>query len=204
LEEILSEAEWFIVQDGKQIGPVTAVQLKAMCIAGTLKTSDLIWADGMKDWELASKLFEYMAKPPPMLPTDAQAAPPCYSDQNLQIENGKVQLGGKAFPLQMVREVSVTTHSMALGILCIVIGVLLLIPGLVDIFDIHRGAADSAKVFLPLGGMTLTVGFFNLWVTLSNFLLKVHLHSGGFVKLQSKDRGYLETLARTIKSASMS
>jgi hypothetical protein len=157
----LSEAEWFISQNGKQSGPVTIVQLRSMRAAGALQPSDLLWKEGMGDWKAAAEVFAGHAKPPPPPPNlqAAQAVPSAdYNEKDLKIRNGKA----------------------------------------------HRGAGGAAKVFLPIGGVMLAIGFFNLWAVSSRFFLTVSLHSGGVVRLQSKDRGYLEKLARAIKSASMS
>jgi hypothetical protein len=203
----LSEAEWFISQNGKQSGPVTIVQLRSMRAAGALQPSDLLWKEGMGDWKAAAEVFASHAKPPPPPPNlqAAQAVPSAdYNEKDLKIRNGKAQLGEQVFPLQMVRDVSIKTDSIFAGLLCCGIGILLLIPGFIDLSDNHRGAGGAAKVFLPIGGVMLAIGFFNLWAVSSRFFLTVSLHSGGVVRLQSKDRGYLEKLARAIKSASMS
>src|SRR4051795_12161894 len=49
-------SEWYYTSVGRQLGPVTAAQLKQAAQSGQLTPSDLVWKDGMPDWVPATKL----------------------------------------------------------------------------------------------------------------------------------------------------
>jgi len=64
----MAAVEWFYAKDNKQLGPVSAAELKQLADAGTLRPDDLVWREGMDDWQPARKikgLFEEAAPPPP-------------------------------------------------------------------------------------------------------------------------------------------
>lgn len=48
---------WYYAKNDKQQGPVEAAELKRLISAGEILPSDLIWKDGMADWEPAGKHF---------------------------------------------------------------------------------------------------------------------------------------------------
>jgi len=54
--EVPVSQEWYYSVEGKQQGPVTAADLKKLAEAGTLKSTDLIWKDGMADWAPAKSI----------------------------------------------------------------------------------------------------------------------------------------------------
>ena len=73
-------SNWYYVKDGATIGPVSSRQLKQLAENGTLSSSDLVWKDGMKDWQQASQvigLFEATpATPqPPSVPEPTSGTP---------------------------------------------------------------------------------------------------------------------------------
>lgn len=71
-------AEWYYAQSGQQKGPVSQDQLKDFAASGELKPGDLVWKDGMSDWQAASAVLpELFAKPagsPP--PPPSPGGPP--------------------------------------------------------------------------------------------------------------------------------
>jgi hypothetical protein len=70
--------EFFFTKDGKQYGPVSAVQLKQLADSGRLKPTDKVKKGGMANWVNASAvkgLFEVAAAPPP-IPSAVPAPPP--------------------------------------------------------------------------------------------------------------------------------
>ena len=70
---------WYVGRNGRQEGPVSDEQLRAMVRDGSLQREDLVWREGMADWQPAKAIPEldfstapsYVTPPPP--PT---AAPP--------------------------------------------------------------------------------------------------------------------------------
>jgi TM2 domain-containing membrane protein YozV len=48
--------EWYYSIDGDRQGPVAGAELKKLAEAGKLKSSDLVWKDGMADWVPAKSI----------------------------------------------------------------------------------------------------------------------------------------------------
>jgi len=81
---------WYFGRDGRQEGPISEEQLQAMVRDGSLRREDLVWRDGMADWQPAGQIpglpfpvqaASYMPPPPapapsPYAPPQSQYAPP--------------------------------------------------------------------------------------------------------------------------------
>ena len=67
-------AEWYFVNNGQQLGPVTVEQLRAW-----ITPSDLVWKAGMPAWAAASSLKDLFPPPPTLAatPTDFDGDGPC-------------------------------------------------------------------------------------------------------------------------------
>ena len=48
--------EWHYSRDGRELGPVDFDELKRSVSAGLLRAGDLVWCEGMSDWEEASRI----------------------------------------------------------------------------------------------------------------------------------------------------
>lgn len=74
---------WHYSRNGKQVGPVTAADLKRLASTGKLSPTDLIWKEGWEDWKQAGSIKGLFAdvlpsKPvPPPLPagSESEASP---------------------------------------------------------------------------------------------------------------------------------
>jgi hypothetical protein len=58
---------WHCARDGQSIGPVSAVKLREMAVAGILEPGDLVWKQGMENWVPAGQikgLIERTSPPP--------------------------------------------------------------------------------------------------------------------------------------------
>lgn len=67
--------EWYYAKDGGQNGPVSEADLRDLISAGTVKSTDLVWHEGMGDWQPVNKvaaLATALSAPAPAV----QAAPP--------------------------------------------------------------------------------------------------------------------------------
>jgi hypothetical protein len=49
-------SEWFYKVDGKKRGPVSSAQLQALAKSGELKSTDIVWKEGMAKWVSASTI----------------------------------------------------------------------------------------------------------------------------------------------------
>ncbi len=69
--------EWHYARQGKQLGPVSAAELKHLAAGGQIAPTDMVWKDGMAKWASASSvsgLFDSDA-PPPSSPPPYQTPP---------------------------------------------------------------------------------------------------------------------------------
>lgn len=52
---------WYYVQNGRQAGPVTADFLRGLIEAGALGSPDIIWREGMAEWQPIASIGEFAA-----------------------------------------------------------------------------------------------------------------------------------------------
>ena len=57
--ETSSAAEWYVVIDGEQKGPLTAEEIEARFTVGQIQADSYIWRDGMGDWQHVSALDQF-------------------------------------------------------------------------------------------------------------------------------------------------
>jgi hypothetical protein len=67
--------DWYYVQHGESIGPVTDEQLRELLSSGALKFDDMVWHDGMEAWEVARNFPSLQSLPPIPLPPIPRHAP---------------------------------------------------------------------------------------------------------------------------------
>ena len=75
----MSPVEWYYAHDNQQSGPVSAVELKQLAVAGRLLPDDLVWREGMTEWSVARNvrgLFGDSAVGPASAAPQAAAAAP--------------------------------------------------------------------------------------------------------------------------------
>ncbi len=49
-------AEWYYVQGGQQLGPVSGSQLKALAAGGSISREDLVWNQSLPEWTPAGRI----------------------------------------------------------------------------------------------------------------------------------------------------
>jgi hypothetical protein len=57
---------WHVNVRGKQIGPISLEQLKHLATSRQLTPSDLVWTEGMPDWQQAASVQGLFGTPPPV------------------------------------------------------------------------------------------------------------------------------------------
>lgn len=67
-------AEWYYSKNGKELGPVSATDLKAVVKSGQLSPADMVWKKGMPQWKRAGTVKGLFSS--------AAASPPAESTQN--------------------------------------------------------------------------------------------------------------------------
>lgn len=110
--------EWYYAKAGEKTGPVSHAELVALTRSGGLARSDVVWTEGMPQWEEAGGvdgLFPATAGPPPLHGRGGTSARP-WSDDERTAANPKRWLGlagaggacGLAFLFVLI---SITTRS---------------------------------------------------------------------------------------------
>ncbi len=46
----VEKAEWYVVIDGQQVGPLTASAVERRMTEGSVKSDTLVWREGMSEW----------------------------------------------------------------------------------------------------------------------------------------------------------
>lgn len=52
-------AEWYVVVDGDQVGPIPSVEIDSYYMAGKIGPDSFVWRDGLSDWVAISTLPEF-------------------------------------------------------------------------------------------------------------------------------------------------
>lgn len=79
----MSPVEWYYARGNKQMGPVSAVELKRLAAAGEIQSDSLVWREGLTEWTAARNvrgLFEDEAKPAAVEEPEPKPAP-AWSDE---------------------------------------------------------------------------------------------------------------------------
>ena len=61
--------QWYYARDGQRHGPVGGDELQRLAVAGTVRPHDLVWREGMAQWQPAQSatgFFTTAAMPPPL------------------------------------------------------------------------------------------------------------------------------------------
>ncbi len=68
--------QWYYAQNGQQCGPVPGEQLRNMLSTGALRSSDLVWSDGLPAWTPAGQVPALMPAQAPRPPAPAPVFTP--------------------------------------------------------------------------------------------------------------------------------
>src|SRR2546422_10206166 len=79
--EIAVATDWYLVQDGQKYGPYSATDLQRMVDDGRVRGNDLVWHEGMGDWQPARAVLDpprsrvSLSEPSPMRPQVGEGDP---------------------------------------------------------------------------------------------------------------------------------
>src|SRR2546423_726583 len=82
-------------RNGQQHGPVTSAHLRELAAAGELKHDDLVWQEGMANWEPAAKIKGLF---PSASIIPAAAAPPAFTGQPAAVQTSGAESTGQLGP----------------------------------------------------------------------------------------------------------
>ena len=74
----LSVMQWYYSKNATQQGPVTIDELRAKLASGEITATDMVWREGMPDWQPASAMPELAVSPagPPAMTASSPYSPP--------------------------------------------------------------------------------------------------------------------------------
>lgn len=64
--------EWFLARDGQQYGPIGDAELARLKGEGQILPTDLLWRDGLDEWQPAAHVLGVQSQPPPSPPPRQQ------------------------------------------------------------------------------------------------------------------------------------
>ena len=80
-----SASQYYVAENGEQVGPLTLDEVLAKIAAGTVAGADVGWTNGMADWAPLSTFAEFEAAlvvpPPPPTDTTAGSGPPALPEE---------------------------------------------------------------------------------------------------------------------------
>jgi len=71
-------SQWYIARDGKQTGPISEAEIRAIAQHGYFRSTDLVWRPGFAEWTPALTVFKPVVRDvaPPPIAVEAPAAAP--------------------------------------------------------------------------------------------------------------------------------
>jgi hypothetical protein len=68
----MAEGMWYYARGGRQFGPVPAEEVSGKLASGELTPQDLLWREGMSNWQPAASVPEFALQPPPLSAAQGQ------------------------------------------------------------------------------------------------------------------------------------
>lgn len=70
--------QWYYSSEGNQHGPVSQGELSSLIQSGAVRPSDLVWQEGMAEWQPVASIAAFSSAPPPLpdFPGHPAGAPP--------------------------------------------------------------------------------------------------------------------------------
>src|SRR5205809_355015 len=91
--------DWYYAQGGQQKGPVSGDALRQLLAAGQVSSGDLVWRDGMANWQPAGQVPEFASAPAAPVQPGTYAAPQAGVGQPTYGQPPYGQPGGAGQPL---------------------------------------------------------------------------------------------------------
>ncbi len=130
-------AEWYCTVGGQKYGPLSQQQLQGWITEGRLARTDLVWRQGMADWQPASQVGEFsmsFAAGPP----SPRAGGPAYSPGPPTYSPGGY--GG----VEPHRGGAVLTLGILGLVVCVICGIIAWVMGSTDLAKMRAGTMDRS------------------------------------------------------------
>jgi hypothetical protein len=157
-------SQWFYCKETEQFGPVPDDTIQAMISSGELKPSNIVWREGMTDWQPIEDVSELSIYIP--WSSQTSAAPPAPAGSGVRRRQSPHR-GATVLVLGI------------LGILvCFILGIIAWSMGSGDLKAMDRGRMDPSGRGLTQAGMVLgiistllTLGVFLLWLLMAGGMM---------------------------------
>ena len=172
--------QWYYSKSGSQLGPIEQEELRAKIANGEVQPSDLVWREGLADWQPSSRVAELQLSgivPPPVGASPAGPAVPTPYAPPLSQAPSPYPQAIAPIPTYLWQSIVVTL------LCCLPFGVVAIVyaakvDSLRNAGDIHgaMAASRSAKTWcLVGGGIGLVIGV--LWLIASIAAVAAAPHS---------------------------
>jgi GYF domain 2/Domain of unknown function (DUF4190) len=146
--------QWYYSKDGVQLGPVSDSEIRGKFASGEILVTDLVWREGMRDWQPAAKVPELASQSSlnpsapsiPSVPGGVVNSP--YSSP---VHGGGAYPGGAVVPPTS----GLAIASMICGILGLV--TCLLLPGIPAVICGHMALSQMAAPGARIGGRGMAI-----------------------------------------------
>ena len=148
--DIMQDVGWYYAVDGQRQGPVPFDHLRQLAAAGQLSAGDLVWREGMADWQPAGTIPALAPAPAPFV------APPSMQPQ----------YGYAPTPVQYHTPVQVGSSSQGMAIAGFVLSLLIAPLGLIFSLVALSGMKSSGNPEgkgLATAGMVLGIVFSSIY-----------------------------------------
>jgi len=144
-------AEWYYTTNNQQMGPVSWDELRQLASTGLLHPTDMVWKEGMADWQKANRVEGLHAEPTAPRRDDTDGRPRRRRDRDDRYDDDyddrprRRRRGSEGMPLGA--KVAIIGGSIAVGLLVLVIVIVLIV----------RGGSGGAAVILGPNDYQITL-----------------------------------------------
>ena len=106
--------EWHYSHEGQKHGPVSSAELQGLARKGLLSPEDLVWKEGMENWQKAGRLkglFAAVAAAPPPMPVKEASGTAANVKQGITVLGASAKVGGE-LALKQAEKTKIQTLSL--------------------------------------------------------------------------------------------
>lgn len=149
--------EWYYLKDGQQLGPVSADEVKQKKSSGELQGTDLVWKEGMADWQAISAVAEFQSAAAPQLQTSSPA--PGGALGGRPALGGQSAFGGQAGGYQAPIQTYLWQSIVVTLLCCLPFGIVGIVNAAKVDGLIKSGNTDAARAASEAAKKWTTIGF---------------------------------------------
>jgi hypothetical protein len=150
----MADAQWYYTRGGQQAGPVSPEQLRQMAAVGQVAPTELVWREGMANWQPLASVPEFGAAPAaaPVPPATPYGQP--YQQPGGSYPPQGYQRMGYAPAGQSYKGMSIAALVLGLvGLLCggVILGIIAIVLGTIAMNGMKRTGNVEGKGMALVG-----------------------------------------------------